>query len=152
MHIRSICSLVFIVCFAVIVAGCTGTPGSSGSSAAGGASPGGSSPGAQNNLLTSPTDTIPSQNMVSVSVDAKDYLGKIPVTFDGGMGQIHVKKIDVTLYTADGQTKTYTVSPNKGDSVELDGTKQTDRVVVYITFDNGTRLKTNDVLSTYRNK
>jgi hypothetical protein len=153
MQIRSICSLVFLLCLAVIFAGCTGTPGSSGSSGTGAASPSdGSSASAQNNLVPSPTDSLPSQNAVTVTVGEKDYLGKIPVTFDGGMGQIHVKKIDVTLYRADGQTKTASIGANKGDMADLDGTKQTDRVVVYISFDNGDRKKTNDVLSPYRTR
>lgn len=76
--------------------------------------------------------------MVTVTVKEEEYTGMIPVEFDGGMGQVHVKKIEVTLYRADGQTKTATISPNKGESVDLEGTKQADRVVVYITFDNGT--------------
>jgi hypothetical protein len=143
--------LVILVCLAVIFAGCTGTPGTSGSSGA--ASPsGGSGASGQNNLVTTGTDTLPSQNMVTATVGEKDYLGKIPVTFDGGTGQIHVKTIEVTLYRADGQTKTAAIKPNKGDYVELEGTKQTDRVVVYMTFDNGDRKKTNDVLSPYRTR
>jgi hypothetical protein len=95
---------------------------------------------------------LPSEKLVFVDVSEKDYLGKIPVIFQGGKGQIHVKKIDVTLYRADGQTRTATIKPIKGEYVELDGTKQTDRVVVYITFDNGDYMKTNDVLSPYRTR
>jgi len=150
MQFRSFCTLVLLICTAVILAGCTGTPASPGS----GPSPagGGDAGQAQNNLVTSPTDVVPSQNMVTVTVKEKEYTGMIPVEFDGGMGQVHVKKIEVTLYRADGQTKTATISPNMGESVDLEGTKQTDRVVVYITFDNGTRLKTNDVLSPYRTR
>ena len=33
-----------------------------------------------------------------------------------------------------------------------EGTKQTDRVVVYITFDNGDYKKTNDELRSYRTR
>lgn len=99
MQFGSICSLVLLVCLAVFFAGCTGTPGSSGTGAA---SPsGGSSASAQDNLVPSPTDALPSQNVVTATVGEKDYLEKIPVTFDGGMGQVHVKKIDVTVYRAD---------------------------------------------------
>jgi hypothetical protein len=85
-------------------------------------------------------------------VKEKDYAAKIPIEFDGGMGQIHVKKIDVTVYLANGGMKTGTIPPNKGASIEIEGTKQTDRVVVYITFDNGDYKKTNDVLSPYRSR
>jgi hypothetical protein len=146
MQFKSLCSLVVLVCLAVIFAGCTGSSGPSASSS------GGSAASAQNNLVPSPTDAVPSQNAVTVDVGEKDYLGKIPVTFQGGMGQVHAKTVEVTLYTADGQTKTATVGVKKGDMAELPGTKQTDRVVVYVTFDNGTRLKTNDVLSPYRTR
>jgi hypothetical protein len=45
---------------------------------------------------------LPSEKLVFVDVSEKDYLGKIPVIFQGGKGQIHVKKIDVpcTVLTA----------------------------------------------------
>ncbi|NMB78512.1 MAG: hypothetical protein GYA23_05395 [Methanomicrobiales archaeon] len=150
MKARSFVIVVLLVCSAVALAGCTGSGGSSGP--AGGSSPQAGTTSAQDNLVPSPTDSLPSQNVISVIVKEKDYAGKIPVEFDGGMGQIHVKKIDVTLYRADGQTRTATVGNKKGDSVELEGTKQTDRVVVYVTFDNGDYKKTNDVLSPYRSR
>jgi hypothetical protein len=90
--------------------------------------------------------------MVTVDVGEKDYLGTIPVIFQGGMGQVHVKKIDVTLYRSDGQTKTYTIGTKKGDYAELEGTKQTDRVVVIVSMDNGQKYTTNDALSAYRTR
>jgi hypothetical protein len=153
MQFRSFCALVILVCTAVILAGCTGTPGSSGPAGTGPTADGaGTSGQAQNNLVTSPTDALPSQNMVTVDVGEKDYLGVIPITFQGGMGQIHVKTIEATVYRADGQTRTEPIGIKKGDMVEIQGTKQTDRVVVYMTFDNGDRKKTNDVMSAYRTR
>ncbi len=65
------------------------------------------------------------------------------------MGQIHVKKIDVTLYRFDGQVMTTTLGTKKGDQVELDGTKQVDRVVVRVSMDNGESYTINDVQSPY---
>jgi len=154
MQFRSLCALVFLVCIAVILAGCTGIPGSSGTTGPGTAAPSdgsGASAQAQNNLIPSPTDALPSQNMVTITIQEKDhYTAKIPVFFDGGMGQIHVKKIEATVYRADGHVQTATIGTNKGDFTELDGTKQTDRVVVYVSFDNGDRIKTNDELAQYR--
>lgn len=147
------CILAMVVCIAAVIAGCTttsGTPASSGTQAT--APAGSTATSSQDNLVPSPTDALPSQNVVTVSVGEKDYAGKIPVEFNGGTGQIHVKKIDVTLYRADGEVKTATIPPNKGDSVELEGTRQTDRVVVYITFDNGDYKKTNDELRSYRTR
>lgn len=147
-------TLVLLLCAAAVFAGCSGTQGSSASAPAGtgaGSSAGGAS-SSGNALVVSPTDVVPESNMVTIDVGEKDYLGKIPVTFQGGMGMIHAKKVDITVYLADGQVKTATVGTNKGDAVEIQGTKQTDRVVVYVTFDNGQRLKTNDVMSAYRTR
>ena len=98
-------------------------------------------PAAQTNLVPSPTDAVPSQNVVTVDVGEKDYLGKIPVTFQGGMGQIHVKKIDVTVYRLMARQKLHQLAPIKAIWLRFEGTKQTDRVVVYMSFDNGDRIE-----------
>jgi hypothetical protein len=144
-------TVILLLCAVIAFTGCTlpSGPGSAGT-ATGGPSPGAGS--AANNLVPSTTDVVPDQNAITVTVKEKDYLGKIPVVFDGGMGQIHVRKIEATLYRSDGQVQTSTIGINKEDSIELDGTKQDDRVVVYVTFDNGQRLKTNDVISPYRTR
>ena len=156
MKFRSYCLVLLLVCTAVVAAGCTGNPAAPGPATMGTAAPAGNpatpAASAPDNLVPSPTDALPDQNKVSVIVKEKDYAGMIPVEFDGGMGQIHVRKIDVTAYLANGEVKTGTIPPNKGASVEIQGTKQTDRVVVYITFDNGDYKKTNDVLSPYRSR
>lgn len=147
MQYRTTFFLIILVCSAAILAGCTGAPGSSGPVTGSSTS---SSSGS--NLVPSPTDKVPDQNAVTIDIGEKDYLGSIPVIFQGGMGQVHVKKIEVTVYRSDGQTKTALVGTSKGDEADLEGTKQTDRVVVFVTFDNGDRLKTNDVLSAYRTR
>jgi hypothetical protein len=159
MKLVSILFTFILVVALLAVAGCTSTPSNGGtptavgtSNPATGTSSGPSGVTGAGNLVPSPTDTVADYNMVTVDVGEKDYLGSIPVIFQGGMGQIHVTKIDVTLYTADGQTITQTLGIKKGDEVDLKGTKQTDRVVVYVTFDNGQRLKTNDAMSAYRTR
>ena len=141
--------LVVLLCTAMVFAGCTGTQGPGGTATS---APGSGSASAADTLVPSPTDVIPPQNAVTVDVGEKDYLGSIPLIFEGGMGQIHVRKIEVTVYRSDGQIKTATIGTNKGDEADIEGTRQTDRVVVYITFDNGQRLKTNDVQSPYRTR
>jgi hypothetical protein len=108
--------------------------------------------GTASNLIPSPTDALPQQNEVTIDVGEKDYLGTIPVIFQGGRGQVHARKIDVTVYCSDGQVKTASMGVNKSDIAEIAGTRQTDRVVVYVTFDNGDRMKTNDELSDYRTR
>ena len=151
MQIKTIAIFALVLCLAAALAGCTGSSGTGTAAPAGGN--GGSASTTQDNLRTSPTDALPSQNQISISVKEKDHFTKnIPIFFDGGMGQIHVQKIEVTVYRADGQIKTGTIAPNKGDSIEIPGTSQTDRVVVYVSFDNGDRMKTNDELVQYRSR
>lgn len=141
-----------LICAALAIAGCTGTQNPSAAPFAGsGTSPTGT-PASAGNMVVSPTDAVPEYNFVKADVGEKDYLGNIPVIFQGGMGQIHVKKIDVTLYRSDGQVKTATIGIKKGDQVELEGTKQTDRVVVRVSMDNGDSYTINDVLSPYRTR
>jgi hypothetical protein len=96
-----------------------------------------------------PPDVVPDSNAVTVDVGEKDNLGNIPVIFEGGTGQIHVIKIDVTLYRADGETESFALGTTKGAQVSLNGTRQTDRVVVYVTMDTGRSYKIVDVLRPY---
>jgi len=149
--------LIILICATVAIAGCTGiqnppaTPTPAGTGA-------GSTP-AGGGLVPSPTDTMPDYNAVKVDVGEKDYLGTIPVTFQGGLGMSHVKKIDVKLTRADGSTQTATVGNKKGDEVELQGTRgsgsergQADRVEVWVSMDNGQTYKVVDVLREYRSR
>jgi hypothetical protein len=151
MQYRYTISILLLVSLAVILAGCTGVQNIPGVAPSGSTTTTSQSPAA-NNLVPSPTDALPAQNAITVTVKEKDYLGNIDVVFGGGMGQIHVKKIDVTLYRADGQVKSASIGTKKEDHVELEGTKQTDRVVVYASFDNGDRMKVTDVQSPYRTR
>jgi hypothetical protein len=148
-------SAIVLICAAIIFAGCTSP---SGSSAASGSGSSGASSGTSS-LVTQATDAIPDYNSVTVDVGEKDYLGKIPVIFQGGKGQISVKKIDVKLTRTDGSTQTATVGINKGDEFDLDGTRgtgslqgQPDRVEVWVTMNSGTTYKVADVLREYRTR
>ena len=82
---------------------------------------------------------------VSVIVQEKEYDATIPVVFDGGKGQYLVKSARVTLYRSDGQVMTANLGIKKGDIVNLEGTKQTDRVVAYVSEVNGETYKVADV-------
>jgi hypothetical protein len=153
MQYRIYLSVIFLICATIVIAGCTGTQTLPGVPVTGSVAAPAGTPSPAGNLVVQPTEQLPSQNFVTVTVKDKDnYTGKFFVVFNGGMGQVHVKKIDVTLYKSDGTIQTATIGANKGDSCELDGTKQTDRVVVYVSFDNGDRMKTNDELVLYRNR
>jgi len=145
--------LIILLSAAVLIAGCTGSTGpapATGSTPAGAAPPG-------NNLVPSPTDVVPENNQVTVTVQEKVYDGTIPVVFDGGKGQNLVSSIDVTLYRSDGQIQNAKIGKNKGDVADpvLLGTKDPnnpDRVVVYVSQMNGQRYKVADVLVEYRQR
>ena len=142
--------VIILLCIVIVFAGCTGTRTSSGPATSVSSS---GSASAADNLITTPTDSIPDNNFVSVTVQEKVYDGTIPVTFDGGKGQSLVSSIDVTLYRSDGQIIPAKIGKNKGDEVILEGTKnpdKPDRVVVYVSEMNGQTYKVADVLSPYR--
>jgi len=141
--------VILLLSATVVLAGCSGTSTGSapGTSAATGSAASGS------NLVTSPTDSIPANNAVTVTVQEKVYDGTIPVVFNGGKGQSLVKSIDVTMYTSDGQVITKKIETYKDATISLQGTKDPnnpDRVVVTVSEMNGETYKVADVLSTYR--
>lgn len=61
-----------------------------------------------------------------------------------------MNKIDVTLNRADGQVKMSDVGIRVGDTATLEGTKNTDRVIVYVTMKDGKKYKVIDSLMPYR--
>ena len=145
--------MIVLLCSALAIAGCTGTPASPAATTPASGTPVGSgtTPASSGVILTTvPTDIVPSYNQVTIDVGLKDYLGNIEVIYQGGMGQIHVKKISAKITRADGKTQTVLLENKKGFTVELEGTKQTDRVEIWVDMDNGQTYKTNDVLREYR--
>jgi len=156
MQNKVILSLIILISAAIVFAGCTSPSGSSTSPSGSGTT--GATSGASS-LVTQPTDAIPDYNSVTVDVGEKDYMGKIPVIFQGGKGQISVKKIDVKLTRTDGSTQTATVGINKGDEADLEGTRgsgslngQPDRVEVWVSMNNGQTYKVADVIREYRTR
>jgi len=145
--------MIALLCGALAMAGCTGIPASPGAPTPGSGSTAGTgtTPASSGAVLTTvPTDIVPSYNQVKVDVGVKDYLGNSEVIYQGGMGQIHVKKITAKMTRSDGQTQTEFLENKKGFTVELLGTKLVDRVEVWVTMDNGETYKINDVLLEYR--
>ena len=144
--------MIVLLCSALAITGCTSTPTPpSATPPASGTTGSGTPPASSGAVLTTvPTDIVPGTNQVTVDVGVKDYLGNIEVIYQGGMGQIHVKKISAKITRADGQTQTKPLENKKGSTIELEGTKQTDRVEVWVDMDNGQTYKINDVLREYR--
>lgn len=145
---------ILLLCAAIGIAGCT-APNAPSQPAAPSAAPAATQAAvapAANSLIPSPTDVVPDNNQVSVIVQEKEYNANIPVVFDGGKGQYLVKSASVTIYRSDGTTETVSLGIKKGDIVNLQGTKQTDRVVAFVSQVNGETYKVADVLREYRTR
>jgi hypothetical protein len=150
--------ILIIFCAMIAFAGCTGTQISPGTTTTIPA-PGAGTPATAGSLVTSPTDTMPDYAAVTVDVGEKDYLGVIPVIFQGGMGQVNVKQVNIKLTRTDGTTQTETLGLNKGDTKELTGTRgsgslsgQPDRVEVWVITNSGQTYKIVDKLVEYRTR
>ncbi len=150
--------ILIIFCAMIAFAGCTGTQISPGTTTTTPA-PGAGTPATAGSLVTSPTDTMPDYAAVTVDVGEKDYLGVIPVIFQGGMGQVNVKQVNIKLTRTDGTTQTATLGLKKGDTTELVGTRgsgsltgQQDRVEVWVITNSGQTYKIVDKLVEYRTR
>jgi hypothetical protein len=159
MYWKSALSVLLVLAF-IAAAGCTGTtPATTPASTA---TPAGTQAPTQQAtvaLTAGSTDVVPDYNLVTVDVGEKEFDGKIPVTFRGGKGLVHTKKIDVTITRADGSTESATVGIKVGDEISLQGTRgepgmegNADRVEVWVTFDTGMKYKVADVLRVYRSR
>jgi len=124
---RILLAVSMLILFALI-AGCTQTPPVQNTPVQGG------------NIVIGTVDQMPTESNVVIQVAPKDSIHKtIDVTFAGGAGQVQVKSIDVVYTGGDGGSLTQQLLPNKGATVTLQGTDQTDHVQVYVTLFNGKR-------------
>jgi hypothetical protein len=157
MNSRITISVVALLCILIATAGCTGAPAAPTTPAAGTPAPAAppavtgtpDSATTGSSMVPSPTDSVGDARTVMVLVD-KDYLGNVHTTFQGGPGLLHVKKIDVTLNRADGQVKTATVGNKVDDTAVLEGTKNTDRCIVFVTLDDGKAYRIYDQLVAFK--
>lgn len=150
MQLKKVVVVSFVLVLLMVAAGCTGNSGSSSGSSS--SSAGTSSSGSGSDLTPTAIDTLPNGYSVTVDVSEKDYLGKVTVIFEGGDGQIHTKSGTATLTRADGQTVSGTFGNTKGSEAVLQGTKQTDRIQVWVTMDNGKTYKVVDKQVEYRTR
>lgn len=152
MHIKTIILITGLLCLLLALAGCTGTqnnppvpqmttPPTPQTTAP--VTPAGP------DMVVSPTDSIIDANTVNVNVD-KDYLGNVNVIFQGGNGLQQVNKIEAVLNRADGVVKTSEIGIRVGDATTMEGTKNTDRLIVYVSMKDGKRYKIIDSLMPYR--
>ena len=133
---KNVLLAILLVGVFVLSAGCNSLP----------AQPAGTTnPVPVNSVTTAPTDVIPVENAVTVSVAEKDPIyNTLDVTFAGGNGQVQVKNAEVIVTGSDGTKVTKILKPVKGEVVTFQGTKGTDAVVVYVNYFNGNRYKVID--------
>jgi hypothetical protein len=122
-------------------------------------SPGGIFPGipGQGNpdvsLQPVPTQTLPPESTVEIQINEKDTsYATIQVLFAGGKGQIAVTSILVKVTRPDGQVITESLPAEKGAGVKIQGSKDTDRIEVYVTLNTGKTYKIIDRLLPYRTR
>ncbi|MFA4878413.1 MAG: hypothetical protein WC586_13500 [Methanoregula sp.] len=160
MNYKLAVSVILLICAAIAFAGCTTPPAGTAAPATGSGSAAASTSSAAAPFVTQPTDALPSYNVVTVDVGEKDYLGKIPVIFQGGQGMNSVKRVDIRMTRTDGSTQAESiVNIFKGAEVNLDGTRgtpslngQPDRVEVWVAMNNGQTYKVADVIREYRTR
>jgi hypothetical protein len=87
-----------------------------------------------------PTQTVPAYESVSVTVQRNTITENptIIATFNGGMGNGMVERMDMTVVRSDGITETgHANNPAVGRSITLMGTTGNDRVIVTLTMTSG---------------
>jgi hypothetical protein len=149
MQIKTIILMTGLLCILLAIAGCTQNTPVAPQTTVPAATQTGPVTIATPDLAVSPTDSIIEGNKIDFNVD-KDYLANVIVTFQGGNGLKQVNKIDATLIRADGQVITKEVGITMGSTATLEGTKNTDRVVVYATMKDGKRYKIIDSLYPFK--
>jgi hypothetical protein len=88
-----------------------------------------------------PVTAPPNDSYVSVNVSKDPVFKGITATFDGGLGQILVQRIDVFVMLSDGSLFEYELEPRIRATVVTDGTNGTDRVQVVVAYANGNIYK-----------
>jgi hypothetical protein len=100
-----------------------------------------------------PIMTLPPGQSVAIQVNEKDTsFATISVIFSGGEGQVATKDILVRVTRPDGEVMIGHLRPVKGDELILQGTKETDRIEVFVTMNTGVTYKVIDKLLPYRTR
>jgi len=96
---------------------------------------------------------LPTQYSVDVQVDRNTVAIKptITVTFRGGKGINFVHSVDVVVSRSDGQVVTGSLErPQVNSQLELEGTRGTDRVEIFINLITGDRYRVYDQALPFR--
>jgi len=105
-------------------------------------------------IIPGPTDTLPPQWPVSVTVEKSGMYSTTIIThFDGGKGSVFVSRMDVRVTHPDGTVLTDGLPKSRigaGTTLEIPGTNGTDRVEVMLTMANGEVYKVIDQQTGYK--
>ncbi len=100
-----------------------------------------------------PTMTLPPGQSVVIQVNEKDTsYATITVVFSGGEAQVTTKDILVRVTRPDGEVLIGHLRPVKGDELVLQGSRDTDRIEVFVTLNSGVTYKVIDRLLPYRTR
>jgi hypothetical protein len=104
--------------------------------------------------LPGPTDTLPPQWPLSITVEKSGMYSTTIIThFNGGKGLMYASRMDVRVTRPDGTVLTNGIAkPRMGDTVEIAGTGGTDRVEVTLTMANGAIYKVIDQQMAYKSR
>ena len=108
-------------------------------------------PTADNSLLPTPTQVPPDNKQVAVDVAKDAVFATITVTFRDGLGQYLVETMWVRVNLADGNAVEGTLGKAVGDIFTTQGTKRSDRVEVFVRYDDGSVYKIYDALVPFQN-
>jgi hypothetical protein len=112
-----------------------------------------SATGAGGSTVPGVTQTIPANEAVTVTVEkAGIYSTTIISSFDGGKGINFVSRVEVKVTRPDGSVVTGTLKPMMGETLELEGTKGTDRVEVTAFMKSGKVYKIIDRQMPYKTR
>lgn len=111
-------------------------------------------PTSKASTIPGPTDTLPPQWPVSVTVEKSGMYSRTIIThFDGGKGLMYTSRMDVRVTYPDGTVLTDgIIKPKMGDTVEILGSNGTDRVEVMLTMASGQTYKVIDRQMAYKGR
>ncbi len=112
-------------------------------------------PGAS--LSPGPTETLPGQKTVAFQID-KNPIPVTPVvtvTFNGGLGQSQLTRIEIKFTSAEGRVEEEVIARTEiraGQMATFDGTTETDRVEIWVSYTDGSRYKVVDQLVPFQTR
>jgi hypothetical protein len=105
-------------------------------------------------LEPQPTSVVPPIYTVSIQVQKNPISTNpwISVVFEGGSGLGYAKLMDVTVIRSDGlEEEKSAINPSKGTQILFDGTTKTDRVIVNVSYVDGSIYTVTDVQVPFSN-